>query len=93
MMSFFTIVYYFDTFGNFRQLSCEPTPKPPPPAAPTTKKKRKKGQLRRVIGPSVKYGLEAGESEYTLGPALRIPDVKNMGRDVALEMLRICPCY
>ena len=34
---------------------------------------------------------------YTLGPALRIPDVKNMvknmGRDVALERLRICPCY
>ena len=56
-------VYYFDTFGNFRQLGCEPTPKPPPPPA-AQKKRRKKGQLRRVQGPSVKYGLEAGESEY-----------------------------
>ena len=31
---------------------------------------------------------------YTLGPALRIPDIKNMGRDLALEELRIshdCP--
>ncbi len=55
-------VYYFDTFGNFRQLGDEP--KPPPPPAATQKKRRKKGQLRRVVGPSVKYGLEAGESEY-----------------------------
>ena len=29
--------------------------------------------------------------EYTLGPPLRIPDVKNVGRDLALEELRICP--
>ena len=26
---------------------------------------------------------------YTLGPALRIPDVKNLGRDLALKVLRI----
>ena len=29
--------------------------------------------------------------EYTLGPALRIADVKNMGKDLALEELRISP--
>ena len=28
---------------------------------------------------------------YTLGPALRIPDVKNMGKDLAPEELRISP--
>ena len=28
---------------------------------------------------------------YTLGPALRIADVKNMGKDLALEELRISP--
>ena len=58
-------VYYFDTFGNFRQLGCEPTPtpKPPPPHA-VPKKRRKRRQLRRVVGPSVEYGLDAGESEY-----------------------------
>ena len=28
---------------------------------------------------------------YTLGPPLRIPDIKNMGRDLAPEELRICP--
>ena len=32
---------------------------------------------------------EAGQ--YTLGPALRIADIKNMGRDLAWEELRICP--
>ena len=30
---------------------------------------------------------------YTLGPVLRIPNVKNMGKDFALGRLRICPCY
>ena len=30
---------------------------------------------------------------YTLGPALRIPHVKNMGKDLALEELRICPWH
>ena len=30
-------------------------------------------------------------SLYTLGPALRIPDIKNMGKDLAPEELRICP--
>lgn len=42
-------VYYFDTFGNFRQLGCEPTPKPPPPPEPIMKKKRKKEYLRRMV--------------------------------------------
>jgi len=28
---------------------------------------------------------------YTFGPALRILHVKNMGKDLALEELRICP--
>ena len=28
---------------------------------------------------------------YTLGPALRIPTIKNVGRNLTLEMLRICP--
>ena len=29
--------------------------------------------------------------KYTLGSPLRIPDVKNLGRDLAPEGLRICP--
>ena len=32
-------------------------------------------------------------SPCTLGPAIRIPYYKNMGRDLALDKLRICPCY
>ena len=28
---------------------------------------------------------------YTLGPALRTPDVKNLGTDLAPEELRTCP--
>ena len=28
---------------------------------------------------------------YTLGPAIRIPYYKNMGKDLAPEELRICP--
>ena len=28
---------------------------------------------------------------YTLGPGLRIPIIKNMGKALALEELRICP--
>jgi hypothetical protein len=30
-------------------------------------------------------------SNYTLGPGLRIPIIKNMGKALALEELRICP--
>ena len=29
--------------------------------------------------------------DYTLGPPLRIPNIKNMGRDLAPKRLRICP--
>ena len=35
--------------------------------------------------------LHLDDRVYTLGPALRIPNVKNMGKDLALEELRICP--
>ena len=31
-------------------------------------------------------------SKYTPGPAIRIPYYKNMGKDLALEGPRICPC-
>ena len=31
-------------------------------------------------------------STYTFGPAIRIPYYKNMGKDLALEGTRICPC-
>ena len=34
---------------------------------------------------------EGDPSSYTFGPALRIPDVKNMGEHFAPEELRICP--
>ena len=37
--------------------------------------------------------LLAAKLHYTLGPTLRIPDIKNMGRDLALEELRICPGF
>lgn len=30
--------------------------------------------------------------EYTLGPALRTPDIKNLGMDFVPERLRTCPC-
>ena len=33
----------------------------------------------------------ADRFDYTLGPALRIADIKNMGKDLAPEELRICP--
>ena len=32
------------------------------------------------------------EQLYTLGPAIRIPYYKNVGKDLALEGPRICPC-
>ena len=31
------------------------------------------------------------DGDYTLGPPLRIPNIKNIGRDLAPEELRICP--
>ena len=32
-----------------------------------------------------------GEPRYTFGPPLRTPDIKNFGKDLAPEELRICP--
>ena len=40
-----------------------------------------------------RVGQHLIKRHYTLGPALRIPDIKNMGRDLALEELRICPGF
>ena len=36
-------------------------------------------------------GVQARLIKYTLGPPLRIADIKNMGKDFAPEDLRICP--
>eukprot|EP00966_Prymnesium_polylepis_P135584 3134319-Prymnesium_polylepis.1 len=36
-------------------------------------------------------GLAISEEVYTPGAPLRIPNIQNMGKDLALEELRICP--
>ena len=36
--------------------------------------------------------LPIARVSYTFGPPLRIANIKNMGKDLAPEKLRICPC-
>ena len=43
----------------------------------------------RVLGPFWRTAFYW--AAYTLGPALRIPDIKNLGKELAPEELRICP--
>ena len=37
------------------------------------------------------HAVTSCAASYTLGPGLRIPIIKNMGKALALEELRICP--
>ena len=43
------------------------------------------------IPPFRRFRIREVMSEYTFGSLLRIPDVKNVGSDLALEELRISP--
>ena len=70
-------------------------PPPFPPVGASTD--RTEGQLPQfAVDPTNRFlGAPVAPSDvYTLGPALRIAGIKNMGRDLALEELRIshdCP--
>ena len=49
-----------------------------------------------TVSPRKRYdvGARRADQGYTLGPPLRIPDIKNVGKDLAPEELRIshdCP--